>query len=211
MNKKIRDWELFIDDKLIENIEEEYQKKEISPQKENLFKVFELVDFKDVNVVILGQDPYPKKGDANGIAFSVDRKEKLPASLRNLYKELEEDLGIKRENGDLSNIVKQGVLFMNTVFTVEVGKANSHNKYGWQKTSDTVIEDLSKKGDVLFVLLGNNAKKVEKLIDKDKNTVIYEVHPSPLAAYRGFFGSKIFTKINNYLKENNKKEIDWTL
>ncbi len=203
-------WSLDIKDDLVKKLEEDYKTKDIAPTKENIFKVFELVSFEDVSVVILGQDPYPKKGDANGIAFSVNRDEKLPASLKNMYKELEADLNIKRETGDLSEIVKQGVLLMNTVLTVEVTKANSHNKYNWQYTTDKVIKDLSSKGNVVFVLLGGSAQKKIPLIDDTKNIIIKEVHPSPLSAYRGFLGSKIYTQINEALINLNKKTIDWS-
>ncbi len=203
-------WNLEIEDELVKKLEEDYKTKDIAPNKENIFKVFNLISFKEVKVVILGQDPYPKKGDANGIAFSVDRNDKLPASLKNMYKELESDLGIKRGTGDLSSIVKQGVLLMNTVLTVEVSKANSHHKYNWQSTTDKVIKSLSDKGNIIFVLLGGNAQKKIDLIDERNNIIIKEVHPSPLSAYRGFLGSKIYTKINNSLEKLNKEKIDWS-
>ncbi len=203
-------WNLVLKEELVKKLDEDYKNKDVAPLKKDVFKVFDLVSFDEVNVVILGQDPYPKKGDANGIAFSVNREDKLPASLRNMYKELLDDLNIKRTTGDLSNIVEQGVLLMNTVLTVEVSKANSHNKYGWQYTTDKIIEDLSDRGNVVFVLLGGNAQKKISLIDEEKNIIITEVHPSPLSAYRGFLGSKIYTKINESLEKLNKKGIDWS-
>lgn len=209
MIKKINDWTLNIDDDLYQKINNEYLTLELTPKKENLFKVYEIVKKSEVNVVFLGQDPYPKKGDANGIAFSVNRNNKLPASLRNIYKEIETDLGIKRIDGDLTNIVKQGVLFMNTVLTTEVGKARSHHNYGWQKTTNEIITDLSNKGNIIFVLLGNDAKAAKKNIDINNNIIIESSHPSPLSAYRGFLGSKIFSQINNELSKLKKPIIDW--
>ncbi len=203
-------WELEIEDDLIKRLEQDYKTKDIAPNKEDIFKVFNLISFEDVKVVILGQDPYPKKGDANGIAFSVDRNDKLPASLKNMYKELESDLGVKRNSGDLSSIVKQGVLLMNTVLTVEVAKANSHHNYNWQSTTDKVIKSLSDKGNIIFVLLGSNAQKKKDLIDGENNIIIKEFHPSPLSAYRGFLGSKIYTKINDSLEKLNEEKIDWS-
>lgn len=209
MIKEIQDWKLNISDELYLKIEEEYENYDISPSKENMFKVFELIKFSEVKVVVLGQDPYPKKGDAQGIAFSVNRDYKLPPSLKNMYKELESDLKIVRKSGDLTDVVKQGVLFMNTVLTVRVSEAKSHSQLGWQKTTDQIIKDLSEVGDKIFVLLGADAQKIENKIDINKNVVLKTSHPSPLSAYRGFLGSKIYSKINDELDKNGEKRIKW--
>lgn len=209
MKKVINDWELEINDETWQKVEQEYKDKEIAPSKDELFTIFELVKPQDVKVIFLGQDPYPKKGDAHGIAFSVKRNDKLPASLRNLYKELESDLGIIRKSGNLSNVANQGILFLNTVLTVEIGKPQSHRKIGWQETTNKVISGLAQDGNKVFVLLGNDAKKYSEIIDSSTNKIITASHPSPLSAYRGFFGSKIYSNINKELTKMGKEEIDW--
>lgn len=205
----INGWNIQINDSFANMIDDIYLKEDVTPLKENLFKVFELVKFEDVNVVILGQDPYPTKGDANGIAFSVNRKESLPPSLRNIYKELKEDLNIDRVDGDLSDIVKQGVLLMNVVLTTQVSKPRYHHTLGWQEITTKIIADLSDKHNIIFVLLGGDAQGYKKYIDCESNIIIETSHPSPLSAYRGFNGSKIFTKINEDLIKQGKKSIIW--
>lgn len=191
-------------------LREEYSKKTIFPKKENIFNAFKLTDLDDVKVVILGQDPYHEVGQAQGLSFSVPNGTKLPPSLVNIYKEIESDLGhSSKTNGDLSYWAKQGILMLNTVLTVEEGKANSHKDIGWLTFTLEVIKLLSQKGNIVFVLWGNNAKWYCKFIDESKNYVITSAHPSPLSAFNGFFGSKPFSKVNNYLKNMGKQEIDW--
>ena len=183
----------------------------IFPELHHILRALDETKFEDVKVVILGQDPYPTPGHANGLAFSVNPTVKpLPKSLQNIYKELEDDLGIVRKTGDLSSWAKQGVLLLNTVFTVEESKPNSHQGLGWEALSDEVIHKLSQnRENLVFVLWGKKAQVKEKIIDSTKHLIIKAPHPSPLSAYTGFFGSKPFSQINAYLKKNNKKEIDW--
>ena len=196
--------------KLLKFLKNEYQTKTIFPKKENIFNAFKLTNFDDVKVVILGQDPYHEVGQAQGLSFSVPNGTKLPPSLVNIYKELEADLGVKsKTNGDLSYWAQQGVMLLNTVLTVEEGKANSHKDIGWLKFTLEVIKQLSNRGSIVFVLWGNNAKQYRQYKDKTKNYVIASAHPSPLSAFNGFFGSKSFSKVNFYLKKLNKSEIDW--
>lgn len=193
-------------------VEKEYQNKTIFPKKEDIFRAFELCSFEDCRVVILGQDPYFNIGQANGLAFSVNSGIVLPPSLKNIYQEIENDLDIKMSNnGDLTYLAKQGVLLLNTVLTVECGKPKSHADMGWEKLTDLVIKKLSfLKENVVFILWGNDAIKKEKLIEnRDKHLIIKGVHPSPLSAYRGFFGSKPFSKTNAYLQNTNQKIINW--
>ncbi len=195
---------------LLKFLKEEYSKKVIFPKKENIFNAFKLTDLENVKVVILGQDPYHEIGQAQGLSFSVPKGTKLPPSLVNIYKELESDLGIKsKTNGDLSYWAEQGVMLLNTVLTVEEGKANSHKDIGWLTFTLEVIKTLSKKGNIVFVLWGNNAKQYKNYIDETKNYVITSAHPSPFSAYSGFFGSKPFSKVNNCLQKMGKSVIDW--
>ena len=195
---------------LLSFLREEYNKKIIYPPKDKIFNAFKLTDFNDVKVVILGQDPYHEIGQAQGLSFSVPKGTKLPPSLVNIYKELESDLGIKsKTNGDLSYWAEQGVMLLNTVLTVEEGKANSHKDIGWLTFTLEVIKTLSKKGNIVFVLWGNNAKQYKNYIDETKNYVITSAHPSPFSAYSGFFGSKPFSKVNNCLQKMGKSVIDW--
>lgn len=182
--------------------------KSVFPPKEKLFQAFEYTSFDDVSVVLLGQDPYHTRGMANGLAFSVDHTvSKLPPSLRNIMKELEDDVGVKKVNGDLSGWAKQGVLLLNTVLTVEEGNPGSHGTIGWQKVTDEVISACSHKGGVTFVFLGKFASKKRALIDETKNTILEAPHPSPFSAHRGFFGSRIFSKLNDSLEAYGKTPI----
>ena len=209
MIKKINDWYLTIDDKMFKKLKEQYKTQNITPSYEDLFYAFEIVKFDDVNVIIIGQDPYPRAGDAHGLSFSVKRNTKLPPSLKNIYKELENDLGIKRINGDLTKIAKQGVLFLNMSLTTEIGKPGAHKNIGWGTTTSKIIKDLSGEKNKIFVLLGNDAQLNSKYIDKENNIIIKYPHPSPLSAYRGFLGSEIFSKINNELIVMRKNTIKW--
>lgn len=185
-----------------------YDNDKYSPKKCELFKALELTSLNDVKVVILGQDPYPTKGDAMGLSFSVTRNNKLPKSLINIFKELENDLGIERTDGNLEYLAKQGVLLLNTILSVEVSKANSHRKLGWQTTTDQIIKQVAKRGDIIFILLGKQAQSYQNLIGEN-NYIINSPHPSPLSAYRGFFGSKIFSKTNEILIKLGREPINW--
>ena len=185
----------------------------IFPKTENFFTAFNLTPFTEVKVVILGQDPYHGENQAHGLSFSVPAGMKLPPSLRNIFKEIKSDLAINlSDTGDLSRWAKQGVLLLNSVLTVEASRAGSHRNKGWEKFTDTVIRNLNdKKESVVFVLWGSYAHSKENLIDKSKHLVLKSVHPSPLSAYRGFFGCKHFSKINEYLESKGKTAINWTL
>lgn len=187
-------------------------KNNIYPSSENIFRALNLTNFKDVKVVIIGQDPYHGENEANGLAFSINNDVKITPSLRNIFKELQNDLNIKRTNTDLSSWAKQGVLLINSILTVEKDKPLSHSDIGWQEITNFIIKYINdNKNHVVFVLWGNYAKKFKNLIDSKKHYVIESPHPSPLSATRGFFGSKPFSKINNYLIKNNQSAIDWSL
>ncbi|PKN02727.1 uracil-DNA glycosylase [Candidatus Dojkabacteria bacterium HGW-Dojkabacteria-1] len=183
----------------------------IYPSKELIFRALELTPFENIKVVILGQDPYHGEGEANGLAFSVNKGIKLPPSLRNIYKELESDLGIKTPNhGDLTSWASQGVLLLNSVLTVEKDRPASHRNIGWEEYTDSIIREISeKKENIVFILWGKYAQSKKDLIDVRKHLVISSPHPSPFSANRGFFGSKPFSTTNTYLKSKGKKEIDW--
>ena len=190
---------------------EEYSKKEIYPEKKNIFKAFEYVDISDVKVVLLGQDPYHQKGQAQGLSFSVPSNVKIPPSLRNIYKEIENDLGVKMpSSGDLTFLAKQGVLLLNTIMSVEDSKPLSHKEKGWEIFTNYIIEKLNKDNNPkVFILWGNSSKEKKKIITNKNHLVLQAPHPSPLSAYNGFFGCKHFSKANIFLKENNLKEINW--
>lgn len=189
-------------------IKEERTKKIIFPSKEDLFKAFKLTEFDKIKVVIIGQDPYHGENEAMGLCFSVRKGITMPPSLRNIFKELEDDLGIKRINTDLTDWANQGIFLLNTVLTVEKDKANSHKDIGWQEFTDFVIKEINdKKDNVIFVLWGGQAQKKKSLITNKSHYIIESAHPSPLSVYRGFFGSKPFSKINNYLKSKGIQEI----
>lgn len=187
---------------------EERLSKTIYPCANDLFNAFKLTDFNDIKVVILGQDPYHGEKEAMGLSFSVRKGVRTPPSLRNIFKELEADLGIKRTNTDLSDWASQGVFLLNTVLTVEKDKANSHKDIGWEIFTDYVIKQINDKLDnIVFILWGRQARDKKKLITNPSHYIIESAHPSPLSAYNGFFKSKPFSKTNNYLKNKNKKEI----
>lgn len=196
----------------LELVKKEYSKKEIYPSEQNIFKALNLTSYEDVKVVIIGQDPYHGEGEANGLAFSLNENVRTTPSLRNIFKELDSDLNIKRISNDLSGWAKQGVLLLNAILTVEKDRPLSHKDLGWEKITDYLIKYISnnKKG-VVFILWGNYAKEKAKLIDPSKHFVIKSNHPSPLSASRGFFGSKPFSKTNDYLIKNNQSVIDWSL
>lgn len=183
----------------------------VFPKKENILRAFKMTPFESVKVVILGQDPYHGEGQAQGLAFSVpDTLEKLPPSLLNIYKELQSDLGIHRSGGSLEDWAQQGVLLLNTTLTVDAGHADSHKDLGWKKLAKEVIQKLSDKREhLVFILWGAKAQAFASYINPDHHLVIMSPHPSPLSAYRGFFGSKPFSQTNEYLKSNKISEIRW--
>ncbi len=187
----------------------------VFPAEDEVLNALKLTALADVKVFILGQDPYPTRGHAHGLAFSVQPTVKpLPASLRNIAKELESDLGLpKPTSGSLIPWAKQGVLLLNTVLTVREGEANSHQKRGWEKFTDAVIRAVSDASSerVVFILWGKPAQKKEALIDARKHTIIKSAHPSPLSASTGFFGSRPFSQANAALKAAGRTEIDWSL
>ena len=191
-------------------VKQEYKTKTVFPPYENIFDALRFTDYDDVKVVILGQDPYHGLGEAHGLSFSVRKGIKMPPSLLNILKELYNDLGIKRTTSDLTDWAKQGVLLLNSIMTVEKDKPLSHKDKGWEIFTDTVISKLNeRKEPVIFVLWGSFARSKKELITNKNHKIIESVHPSPLSASRGFFGSKPFSKINKYLKDMNKKEIEW--
>ena len=184
--------------------------KTIFPALPQVFEALNLCELNKVKVVIIGQDPYHQAGQANGLAFSVPSGFKLPPSLKNIFKELNSDLNINPQNGDLSAWAKQGVLLLNTVLTVEQASPNSHQNKGWELFTDQIICLLNEQEQPLvFILWGKPAQSKIKFIDTSKHFCIESPHPSPLAAYRGFFGSKPFSKTNNYLKSLGKTPIVW--
>jgi uracil-DNA glycosylase len=199
--------------KLQEFVDAEYASKIIYPKYENIFRAFNLITPQNVKVVIIGQDPYHGQSQANGLAFSVCDECKVPPSLKNIFKELVEDMACKNPgSGNLTQWAEQGVLLINSVLTVEQAKANSHKNRGWEKFTDFVMQMLSLEYEnIVFILWGNPSQKKEKLIDATKHLILKAPHPSPLSSYRGFFGSKPFSKSNEYLKSHGKKEISWCL
>lgn len=193
-------------------VEEEYQKKEIYPPKDHIFEALKLTSFKDTRVVIVGQDPYHGEGEAHGLSFSVQKGVKIPPSLQNIYKELYDDLGIPpKDHGDLTNWAKSGVLLLNAVLTVVKDTPASHRNLGWERLTDYIIKLLNEKEEpVVFILWGNFAKEKAVLITNPKHLVITSTHPSPFSARNGFFGSKPFSRTNDFLRKNGLKEIDWS-
>ena len=197
---------------MIKKIDEQRLTKTIYPPKEQVFRVFDLA-LEDIKVVILGQDPYHNPDQACGLSFSVNDDVPLPKSLINIYKELHDDLGIKpAKTGNLESWFNQGVFLLNAVLTVEKNSPASHSKMGWENFTDYIIENISEKNEnVVFVLWGAYARSKNKLIDPSKHKIIESAHPSPLSAYRGFFGSKVFSQINSYLAENGRETINFEL
>lgn len=187
------------------------QGKNIFPSEKNIFAAFDHTHFDNVKVVIIGQDPYHGAGQAHGLSFSVPQGVRLPPSLMNIYKELRTDLGKNPPtSGSLISWAEQGVLLLNTVLTVEEGKAGSHHKRGWEKFTDQVIEVLNReKENLVFILWGSPAQKKAAHVNEKKHHLIKSVHPSPLSAHRGFFGSKPFSRTNQYLFEHNLTQIQW--
>lgn len=191
-------------------VKNEYKTKTVFPPYENIFDALRFTDYNDVKVVILGQDPYHGLGEAHGLSFSVHNGVKMPPSLLNIFKELKNDLGISRNETDLTDWAKQGVLLLNSIMTVEMDKPLSHKNKGWEIFTDNVIRYLNERANpVIFILWGNFARGKKSLITNSRHKIIESAHPSPLSVSRGFFGSKPFSQANNYLKAFGQKEIDW--
>ena len=185
--------------------------KEIFPPKKYVFNAFELCSIKNTKVVIIGQDCYHGKNQANGLCFSVNENVKIPPSLRNIYKELKSDLKIERNTNDFTNLAKEGVLLLNSSLTVHEGIPGSHSKF-WKDFTNYIIKYINDNcNNLVFILWGNHAKSKRKFINEEKHYIIEGTHPSPMSANRGgFFGGKYFSRTNDYLKNNSKKEIDWS-
>ena len=197
---------------LTEFVRAEYLHHKVYPAPENLFKAFWLTPFSKVKVVILGQDPYHNPGQAHGLSFSVPNNIPLPPSLQNIYKEIEKDLGVKKDFhvGNLENWAQQGVFLLNAILTVTAHQPASHRNHGWEEFTDTVIKKLSQeKENLVFMLWGNYARSKKKLINQTKHLILEAPHPSPLSAYAGFFGCRHFSQCNDYLKIKNIKPITW--
>ena len=215
MSKINNDWKEILEEEFqkdyfveLKNIlEKEYENYTVYPPKKDILNAFFLTPYSEVKVVLLGQDPYHQKGQAHGLAFSVNYGIKTPPSLLNMYKELHDDLGLYiPNNGFLEKWAKQGVLLLNTSLTVRDSEANSHSKIGWQTFTDNVIKKLNEREKpIIFILWGNNAKAKEKFIDTNKHYILKGAHPSPLSANRGFFGCKHFSEVNRILKELKEK------
>lgn len=199
---------------LVDFVEKEYSTQVCYPPKSMVFNAFTLCSLSDLKVVIIGQDPYHGKGQANGLAFSVHEGIPHPPSLINIFKELQTDLGVPYpQSGDLSSWATQGVLLLNATLTVREGQAGSHQNLGWEQFTDFVIQTISNEcADVVFLLWGGYARKKKSLIDAQKHLILESGHPSPLSANRGYwFGNQHFSKANRYLASKGKNPIDWTL
>lgn len=194
-------------------LKEEYKEQDIFPEKKNIWTAFQLTDYVDVKVVILGQDPYHGPGQAHGLSFSVQPGVAIPPSLRNMYKELESDLGISPVNhGYLESWAKEGVFLLNNVLTVRSGQAHSHRGKGWEQVTDFAISSLNRRNEpIVFILWGAAAQKKSTLIDEEKHFILTAPHPSPLSSYRGFFGSKPFSQTNALLEASGQAPINWQL
>lgn len=187
-----------------------YKEKEIYPIKENIFKAFNITDYDKVKVVILGQDPYHGENEAHGLSFSVLENVKRPPSLTNIFKELESDLNIKRNNNNLITWAQEGVFLLNSLLTVEKDKPLSHKHLNWEIFTDEVIKKLNdRESPIVFILWGGYARSKKKYITNCKHLIIESAHPSPLSSYRGFFGSRPFSKTNEFLEKNNIKKVNW--
>ena len=192
-------------------IQEKRKKKRIYPSSKKTFRALKLTGVDDVKVVILGQDPYHGRNQANGLAFSVEKGLQIPPSLKNIYKEIKEDLGMEPpKHGDLSFLAEQGVLLLNSVLTVNHGDPASHANHGWEEFTDKIIEILDHKKHIVFMLWGGYAQKKGFKIRKESHCILMASHPSPLSAHRGFFGCRHFSKANEYLKLNGQIPIKWT-
>lgn len=190
----------------------EYSSQTIFPPAKDIYNALRITPYNEVKVLILGQDPYHEENQAHGLAFSVNKGIQIPPSLLNIYKELNSDLNTYiPDNGYLIKWAKQGVLLLNTVLTVEAHKANSHKGKGWEILTDAIISSLNNKEYMVYILWGRNARNKTKLITNPNHLILESAHPSPLSAYNGFFGSKPFSKTNEYLIKNNLSPIDWQI
>ena len=199
--------------KFMSNVKKLYEKDICFPKYENIFNALKLTPYNYVKVVIVGQDPYHGEKEAHGLSFSVQKGVKIPPSLQNIFKELKSDLGINPpSSGDLTKWAKEGVLLLNSVLTVKKDTPASHKNIGWELLTDHIIKLLNEKDTpVVFILWGNFARSKRKFITNKKHLILESTHPSPFSASNGFFGSKPFSKTNEFLKKNNLKEIDWYL
>lgn len=192
------------------NVKKEYETEKCFPPKKQIFRALELTPFEELKVVIIGQDPYHNDFQANGLCFSVSEQVPAPPSLKNIFKELQDDLGIVRTKKELDDWAEQGVLLLNATLTVKAHTPNSHKNLGWEKLTDFIIKEISdRKENVVFVLWGAFAQKKEELINSSKHLIVKSAHPSPFSVYRGFYGSKPFSQINEYLKSKNIDPICW--
>ena len=205
------EWEKDYFVRLTQFVREEYATKQIFPPGRQIFAAFNSTPFHEVKVVILGQDPYHDVGQANGLCFSVNDGIQFPPSLRNIFKEIESDIGTPvPQSGDLSRWAKQGVLLLNATLTVEAHRAGSHQRHGWEQFTDRVIAHLAEHRDnLVFILWGSYAIGKGAFIDRNRHLVLTSVHPSPLSAHRGFFGNHHFSRTNQYLIEHGKTPIEW--
>ena len=199
--------------KLYKTIKEEYSTRQIFPPADEIFTAFELTPLADVKVVIIGQDPYHGDGQAHGLCFSVKPDVEIPPSLVNIYKELNSDLGCYIPNhGYLTKWAKQGVLLLNTVLTVRAHQANSHREIGWEEFTDAAIRILNEQNrPIVYLLWGKPAQMKKSMLNNPKHLILEAPHPSPLSAYRGFFGCQHFSKTNEFLKENGLEPVDWQI
>lgn len=221
MSEITNGWKRIIDEERSKNyfvnlkqfLLEEYSKGSVYPKKSEIFKAFELTDFKDVKVVILGQDPYHQPFQAHGLCFSVNRGIKVPPSLVNIYKEIKSDLGCEiPTHGNLTKWATQGVLLLNTIMSVRDSSPMSHSNKGWEIFTDRVIKELNNDDTPkVFLLWGAPSRKKKTLITNPKHLILECAHPSPLSAYNGFFGCKHFSKTNEFLKDNGRDGIDWQI
>lgn len=215
INKK---WDILLKDEFAEEyfknlgnyVKKVYAEKVVYPPYKDIFNALRYTDYDEVKVVILGQDPYHGEHEAHGLSFSVQEGVKRPPSLNNIFKELYNDLGIKRTDNNLTDWAKQGVLLLNAIMTVEKDKPLSHKGIGWERFTDTIIQKLNERDKpVVFVLWGSFARSKKEMITNPIHYVIESPHPSPLSASHGFFGSKPFSKINNFLESKNIPKINW--
>jgi uracil-DNA glycosylase len=193
-------------------VDEQYEKETIYPKKENIYKAFELTEYSNLKVVILGQDPYHGKNQAQGLAFSTPKEIKNPPSLVNILKEIKSDIGKESlcKDGDLMPWAKEGVLLINTILTVKESTPKSHQKKGWEIFTDNIIKHISSNFEnIIFILWGAGAIKKTKLINEDNHYILTAPHPSPLSSYRGFFDCKHFSKTNQILENIAKEKINW--
>ena len=214
-----KNWDIVLKDELKKEyfknlgvfVKNEYKTKICYPQYKDIFNALRYTDYDEVKVVILGQDPYHGENEAHGLSFSVKDDVKRPPSLNNIFKELESDLGIKKTNNDLTNWAKQGVLLLNSIMSVVKDTPLSHKEKGWEIFTDNIIKLLNEREEpIVFILWGGYARSKKKLITNKNHYIVESVHPSPLSAYNGFFGSRPFSKTNNFLISKNIIPIDWS-